>query len=106
DVGVRRGSARIPFVDVLVPVRHPDPAVLAGEDPLAGGARRRLLVWIGVRRALQDADVLVRMPLQDTDLVVVVVVALRTGGWRRRRGGRLHFRFGVRWTDRLDVLRV
>ena len=96
DVGVRGGSTVGAFVDVLVPVRHPHPAVLGRVDPLARRARRRplLLRRRRRRRALRDPDVLVATLLQDPDLIVVV--SLRTCGRRRRRRRGLHVGRGLR----------
>src|SRR3954468_9153810 len=80
DESVRDVGARRSFVDVLISVRHPHPAVLAGEDPLARRARYRLRV----RRALRSD---LGMLLQDPDLIVVV--GFRPDGRRRGRRGRL-----------------
>ena len=91
DVLIRRRRAVGSLHDVLLAVRHPDPAVLVRVDPLARLLRRR-----GRRRRsgcglLQDAH------------LIAVRCRRRRGG--RRRGG-LHARLRVRRLRHLHVLRI
>src|ERR1700694_5143482 len=69
-----------PFIDILLAIGHPYPAILAGIDPLTGLARRsrllrrggsRLLPVVLLAGALQDADAVAGALLQDADLIVV-----------------------------------